>query len=148
MSVRVFNGLEVDLPKGWRDYSSLVLAPQEDATTGHRPTINLVVKRRPKSPGDDTALVATYLAYLAKSFGPVQSLETKVVPHGKGEATFVRFLGQNEGQPFLQTTLLYRDGDDEVAATVTQAPGDPTSDKVVEKLLRSVRPVGGPRRRG
>lgn len=147
MAVRVFNGLEIDLPEGWRDYSSLVLAPQEDATTGRGPTINLVVKRRPRSAGDEQALVAGYLSYLARSFGALSSVETKAVPHGKGQATTVRFQGEHEGRRFVQTTLLYRDGDDEVAATVTQAEGDATPEKWVEKLLRSVRPVGGPRRR-
>jgi hypothetical protein len=42
---------------------------------------------------------------------------------------------------------LYRFGEDEIAATVTQSDGDPTSTKEVEKLLHSVRPVAGPRRR-
>lgn len=147
MARRIFNGLEVELPSGWRDYSSIVLAPQEDATTGQLPTINLVVKRRPASGREGGALVSAYLDYLARSFGPLQSLETKEVDHGSARATAVRFRAEHEGRGFLQTTLLYRAGEDEIAATVTQTDGDPTPAKEVEKLLHSVRPVAGPRRR-
>lgn len=136
---RFFNGLQVDVPPDWVDRSTLVLAPESDG--GGPSTINLVVKRRPAPQAELDESVEAYVAFMEERFGPLEGLQSKTLEVGRQTATAVRFVSSAHGRKFLQTTMLYRAGGDEISATVTQLEGDDTSEKDVEKMLTSVRPA-------
>ena len=135
MARRFFNGLEIDVPEGWADKSTVMLT---------RNTINLVVKRRPAPEGDLETSLETFLAFMRSSFGPLDSLETKTIEVAGIKARGVRFLSTAEGRRFVQTSLIYRAGSEEISATITQLEGDPTSADEVERMLKSVRPATAP----
>lgn len=152
MAVTLFNGLEIDVPDGWADVSTVVVAPRAAVTAGVKPTINLVVKRRP-SDGDDTERsMLTYLQFMRDSFGELDGVETKEMTAGAHKGRAVSFSATIDGTPVRQTTLLFfapaPGGGEEVSATVTQRADDATPAPVVEKLLRSVKATGALRRGG
>jgi hypothetical protein len=135
MARRFFNGLEIDVPDGWADKSTVMLT---------RTTINLVVKRRPAPESDLDASLEAFLAFMGNSFGPLEQLQTKTLDVAGVKGKAVRFLSSAEGRRFVQTTLLYRAGSEEISATVTQLEGDTTSADDVERMLKSVRPATAP----
>ena len=135
MAKRFFNGLEIDVPEGWADKTTVML------TKG---TINLVVKRRPAPEGDLQTSLEAFLSFMSKSFGPLEGLETKTIEVAGVKARAVRFLSNAEGRRFVQTSLIYRAGSEEISATVTQLEGDTMSADEVERLLKSVRPATAP----
>jgi hypothetical protein len=136
---RFFNGLQIDVPSDWVDRSTVVLAPESPA--GGPSTINLVVKRRPAPSSELSESVDAYLSFMEERFGPLEGLQTKTLAVGRASARAIRFVSTAHGRRFLQTTMLYRAGGDEISATVTQLEGDETSEKDVEKMLASVRPA-------
>lgn len=143
MTLRFFNGLQIDVPSGWTDLSTVIIAPKEGVAKGERPSINLVVKRRPAKKKDDGDTLSSYLAFMRQSFGELLDLETKEMLVGNTRAKAVRFTAVAEGRRFTQTTMLYTSAGDEISATVTQLDEDPTTAKQVEKLLKSIRPAAG-----
>ncbi len=142
MTRRFFNGLQIDVPDGWTDLSTVIIAPKKDVTEGHRPTINLVVKRRPAKGRSRDDTLNEYLAFMRHSFGVLEDLETKELLVGSVKARAVRFSTSANGKRFLQMTMLYQIAGDEVSATVTQLEGDPTPLDEIEDLLQSIRPAG------
>ncbi|MEQ9502935.1 MAG: hypothetical protein RIT81_39055 [Deltaproteobacteria bacterium] len=143
MTLRFFNGLQIDVPKGWTDLSTVIIAPKKDVAKGDRPSINLVVKRRPAKKKEDADTLKSYLSFMRQSFGELHDLETKDLLVGNTRAKAVRFKAYADGRCFTQTTMLYTSAGDEISATVTQLDEDPTTAKEVEKLLKSIRPAAG-----
>jgi len=142
MTRRFFNGLQIDVPEGWADLSTVILAPKKEVTDGQRPTINLVVKRRPAKGRSRDDTVNEYLAFMRQSFGVLEDLETKEMLVGSVKAKAVRFTTSANGKRFRQMTMLYQLAGDEVSATVTQLEGDPTPIDEIEDLLASIKPAG------
>ena len=143
MTLRFFNGIQIDVPDGWTDLSTVILAPREPAEAGTKPTVNLVVKRRPARGKDTSLTVREYVAFMKQAFGQLDKLETKEMMVGSVRGTAVRFSTEAGGRRFRQVTLLYHSGGDEISATVTQLDGDPTPSKLIDKLLQSIRPAAG-----
>jgi hypothetical protein len=141
MTLRFFNGIQIDVPEGWADISTVIVAPREDIGDGKKPKINLVVKRRPAKTKDVTETIKEYLAFMKSTLGELHDVETKEMKAGSVKATAVRFTSEANGRRFKQITLLYVAGGDEISATVTQLDGDPTPMKTIEKLLASIRPA-------
>jgi hypothetical protein len=145
MPLRFFNGLQIDVPDGWSDLSTVVLAP----TSEKRPSINLVVKRRPLNQGEDLdRSVAEYLAFMRESFGELGNIESRPILVGSARGRAVRFSAQNNGRDFRQTTFLYHHAGEEVSATVTQLGSDTTDTARVERLLASIKPAAGIQKAG
>ena len=143
MTLRFFNGIQIDVPKGWTDLSTVILAPRDDVAKGDKPTINLGVKRRPAKSKDQAKTLEAYLAFMRKTFGELEGLKTKEMLIGAVRAQAVHFTTTAGDKRFLQMTLLYHSGGDEISATVTQLDGDPMPIKDIEKLLKSIRPAAG-----
>ncbi|MBI4821222.1 MAG: DcrB-related protein [Deltaproteobacteria bacterium] len=143
MGLKFFNGIQIDVPDDWADLSTVILAPKSEAQEGKKPSINLVVKRRPAKGKDVAATVREYLGFMKGAFGALENVETKQVVVGAVKGTAVRFRTEANGKKFTQVTLLYRSGGDEISATVTQLEGDPTPMVKIEKLLQSIRPAAG-----
>lgn len=143
MATRFFNGIQIDVPDGWTDLSTVIIAPRQDVADGKKPSINLVVKRRPAKPGTEQRSVQEYLAFMRRSFGKLEDLQTKEMMVGSVRGQAVRFTTETHGKRFTQVTLLYHSQGDEISATVTQLEGDPTPIKEIEKLLKSIRPAAG-----
>jgi hypothetical protein len=139
MSVTMWNGLEIDVPDGWADVSTVVVAPRASIAGGEKPTINLVVKRRPMDADDTERSMLTYLQFMRSSLGELSGVETKDMSAGPIKGRAVHFSAVVDGTPVKQTTLLYFSGGEEISATVTQRADDATPAPAVEKLLRSVR---------
>lgn len=143
MATRFFNGIQIDVPDGWTDLSTVIIAPRQEVAEGKKPSINLVVKRRPAKPGSEQKSLQEYLSFMRKSFGKLEDLQTKEMMVGSVRGTAVRFTTEANGRRFTQVTLLYHSQGDEISATVTQLDGDPTPIKDIEKLLKSIRPAAG-----
>ena len=143
MALRFFNGIQIDVPDGWTDLSTVILAPRKEVADGNKPTINLVVKRRPAKGKDSSKTIEEYLAFMRQTFGELKVVQTNEMLLGNVRGTAVRFSTEAQGKGFKQTTLLYHSGGDEISATVTQLDGDPTPHKEIEALLRSIRPAAG-----
>jgi hypothetical protein len=143
VSKRFFNGIEIDVPEGWTDLSTVIIAPRTEVSEGKKPSINLVVKRRPAKPGSENKTMHEYLAFMKKTFGKLDDIQTKEMMVGSVRGQAVRFTTEAGGKRFTQMTLLYQTQGDEISATVTQLEGDPTPVKTIEKLLRSIRPAAG-----
>jgi hypothetical protein len=143
VAVRFFNGIQIDVPDGWSDLSTVIVAPKRPLEEGKKPSINLVVKRRPvQTSRDATATLREYLTFMRNAFGELKDLETKELVVGNVKASAVRFLAESEGTSFRQTTLLYHAGGEEISATVTQLADDTTTAGAVERLLASIKPAG------
>jgi hypothetical protein len=143
MTLRFFNGIQIDVPEGWADVSTVIVAPREEVSEGRKPKINLVVKRRPSKAKDVNETIKEYLAFMKSTLGDIKDVETKEMKAGSVKGTAVRFSSEANGRRFRQITLLYVTGGDEISATVTQLDGDPTPMKTIEKLLQSIRPAAG-----
>ncbi len=143
MSVRMFNGLQIDVPDGWADVSTVVVAPKGEVHEGKKPSINLVVKRRPAEKDDTEKTMQSYLRFMKKAFGVLEDVQAKEMLAGSIKGKAVRFSAQAEGKKFKQITFVFHAGNEEISATVTQLDGDPTPQGDIEKLLRSVRPAAG-----
>lgn len=144
MAVRFFNGIQINVPDGWSDLSTVIVAPRAQPQSGDKPTINLVVKRRPVPQERATSdTIEEYLEFMRQTFGHLEGLHKKEMLLGGVKGQAVRFVSEANGKRFMQVTLLYRSGGDEISATVTQLEGDSTSLRDIEKLLSSVRPAAG-----
>jgi hypothetical protein len=143
MTLRFFNGIQIDVPDGWADVSTVIVAPRQDISDGKKPMINLVVKRRPSKTKDVSDTIREYLSFMKTTLGELKDVETKEMKAGSVKGTAVRFSSEANGRRFRQITLLYVAGGDEISATVTQLDGDPTPMKTIEKLLQSIRPAAG-----
>ncbi|MCA9552743.1 MAG: DcrB-related protein [Myxococcales bacterium] len=143
MTLRIFNGIQIDVPDEWSDLSTIILAPKKDVKEGNKPSINLVVKRRPARGKDLEKTLTQYLAFMKESFGKLEDVEAKPMMVGSIKGKAVRFVTEAAGQRFRQITLLYQSGGDEISATVTQLLDDPTPPKQIEKLLKSIKPAAG-----
>jgi hypothetical protein len=143
MSKRFFNGIEIDVPDGWADLSTVIIAPRVEIADGKKPSINLVVKRRPAKQGSEHKTMHEYLAFMKKTFGKLDDVQTKEMMVGSVRGQAVRFSTEAAGKRFTQTTLLYQTNGDEISATVTQLEGDPTPPQAIEKLLKSIKPAAG-----
>jgi hypothetical protein len=143
MTLRFFNGLQIDVPDGWADLSTVIVAPKEALDVGKKPTINLVVKRRPVPDSDPGERIKEYLRFMQGTFGELEELETKEMRVGAHRGQAVRFVASAEGRAFRQVTLLYVTNGEEISATVTQLLDDPTPMGTIEKLLRSIKPAAG-----
>ena len=140
----MWNGLQIDVPDGWADVSTIVVAPRAALTTGRKPTINLVVKRRPCDTDDVERSMNTYLKFMTESFGDLGNLATNEMVAGSIKGKSIAFSSVVDGVAFRQFTFLYfvalaGGGGEEVSATVTQLEGDRTPLFEIEKLLKSVR---------
>ncbi len=143
MSLRFFNGIQIDVPEGWSDVSTVIVAPRRALEEGKKPSINLVVKRRPVPAGrDPQATLRDYLAFMRNTFGELKELQTKEMLVGSQKGSAVRFLAEADGTQFRQTTLLYHAAGEEVSATVTQLADDPTPAATIDRLLQSIQPAG------
>jgi hypothetical protein len=138
MTLRFWNGIEIDVPDNWIDRSTVVIGPTDSS-------INLVVKRRPIPESAIEQTAEHYVMFMKTRFGNLTNLETKSVMVGRSSGLAIRFEAETQGKSFKQTTLLYHGRGEEISATVTQLASDPTPSAVVEKLLKSVRPAGGGR---
>jgi hypothetical protein len=141
MTLRFFNGIQIDVPDGWTDLSTVIVAPRQEVADGKKPMINLVVKRRPSKAKDSSQTLKEYLAFMKNVLGDLKDIETKEMLVGSVKGTAVRFNAEANGRRFKQITLLYVSGGDEISATITQLDGDPTPMKTIEKLLKSIRPA-------
>lgn len=140
----MFNGLQIDVPDGWADVSTIVVAPKTALLDGQKPSINLLVKRRPCAKDDSERSLNTYLKFMSESFGALGDVATKEMVAGTIRGKSVAFSAVVDGVAFRQFTFLYfaplpGGGGEEVSATVTQLDGDPTPLFEIEKLLKSVR---------
>ena len=140
----MFNGLQIDVPEGWADVSTIVVAPKSALLDGKKPTINLLVKRRPCASDDSERSMNTYLKFMTESFGALGNLATKEMVAGAIKGRSIAFSAVVDGTAFRQYTFLYfvslpGGGGEEVSATVTQLEGDATPLFEIEKLLKSVR---------
>ena len=143
MALRFFNGLQIDVPDGWSDLSTVIIAPRKELESGKKPGINLVVKRRPAKDRETAQTLREYLAFMQGTFGTLEELQTKEMMVGNIRGQAVRFVAEAEGKRFRQVTLLYQSNGEEVSATVTQLVTDPTPMTVIEKLLKSIKPAAG-----
>jgi hypothetical protein len=143
MTMRFFNGLQIDVPEGWTDLTTIVVAPRKELENGQKPGINLVVKRRPAPSQDTSQTLRDYLRFMQGTFGKLEELETREMVVGSHKGQAVRFVANAEGRKFRQVTLLYVSNGEEISATVTQLIDDPTPMKVIERLLRSIKPAAG-----
>lgn len=139
----MWNGLEIDVPAGWADTSTIVLAPRAALADGKKPTVNLLVKRRPAHHDDTEAAINGYLKFMHEQFGELTDVKTATLS-GTPKSRSVSFSAVADGVAFRQFTLLFYaplpgGGGEEISATVTQLPGDTTSPHEIDKLLRSVR---------
>lgn len=142
MALRFFNGIQIDVPEGWSDLSTVIVAPRRDVGDNRRPSINLVVKRRPVPANKEIAdTLRDYLAFMRGAFGELIDLQTKEMLVGRVKGNAVRFSAIAEGVEFRQTTLLYHAGGEEISATVTQLGSDQTPSETIERLLQSIRPA-------
>jgi len=146
----MFNGLQIDVPDGWADVSTIVVAPKAALLDGEKPTINLLVKRRPCANDDSERSMNTYLKFMTESFGSLEKLAIKDMVAGAIKGRSVVFSAVVDGVALRQSTFLYfvplpGGGGEEVSATVTQIDGDPTPLFEIEKLLKSVRRAAGVR---
>jgi hypothetical protein len=143
MSVRLFNGLQIDVPDGWADVSTVIVAPKQAVQDGKKPSINLVVKRRPAEKDDTERTMQSYLRFMKNTFGDVSEVQTKEMMAGNIKGKAIKFEAVADGRKFRQVTLLYHSGGEEISATVTQLDGDPTPMNEIEKMLRSIKPAAG-----
>ncbi len=139
----MWNGLEIDVPAGWADASTIVVAPRAPLAVGDKPTINLLVKRRPVAHDDTEAAMNGYLKFMHEQFGELSDLRESALS-GSPQARTVSFSAQADGHVFRQYTLLFfaslpGGGGEEISATVTQLHGDTTPTHEIDQLLRSVR---------
>jgi hypothetical protein len=142
MAMRMFNGLQIDVPDGWADVSTVVVAPIGATEEGNgRPSINMVVKRRPSANDDTDKTVLSYLRFMKNAFGTLQDVQTKEMMAGSIKGKAVKFNAASDGRKFTQVTFLFHAGGEEISATVTQVDGDGTPMAEIERLLRSVRPA-------
>jgi hypothetical protein len=142
MALRFFNGIQIDVPEGWSDLSTVIVAPRVDSGSGEKPSINLVVKRRPAKSLSIAQTLRDYVAFMKATFGTLSDLQTKEVMVGSVKGTAIKFNTEANGRRFMQMTLVYHAGGDEISATVTQVEGDSTSLSTIERLLKSIRPAG------
>ena len=143
MSLRLFNGLQIDVPEGWADVSTVIVAPKGAVAEGKKPSINLVVKRRPMQNDDTDKTLQGYLRFMKNTFGELIELQTKEMMAGNIKGKAIKFEAVADGRKFRQVTLLYHAGGEEISATVTQLDGDPTPMPEIEKMLRSIKPAAG-----
>ena len=101
MTLRFFNGIQIDVPEDWSDRSTVLLAPKQDRN------INLVVKRRPVPPSGLEHTVENYVGFMQARFGTLSNLQTKAMNVAGQKGVAVRFEAVQTGQGFRQTTLLY-----------------------------------------
>lgn len=141
MTLRFFNGLQIEVPDGWADLSTVILAPKKEVAEGQKPSINLVVKRRPAKSRDVQQTMKEYLAFMRQTFGALDRVETKEMMLGSVRAQAVKFTAAAGEKKFRQTTMLYHSGGDEISATVTQLDGDPTPQREIDTLLKSIKPA-------
>src|SRR5687767_11976430 len=102
MSLRFFNGIQIDVPDGWTDLSTVIIAPRHEVADGKKPSINLVVKRRPAKVGSETKTMHEYLAFMRKTFGKLEDLQTKEMMVGSVRGQAVRFTTETNGKRFTQ----------------------------------------------
>jgi hypothetical protein len=140
MVTRMFNGLQIDVPDGWADQTTVVVAPKI-VGPDKKPSINMVVKRRPAQSDDTDRTVLSYLRFMKTAFGALDDVQTKEMMAGSIKGKAVRFNASTDGRKFCQITFLFHAGGEEISATVTQLDGDATPLVEIEKLLRSVRPA-------
>src|SRR5688572_13759770 len=112
MSLRFFNGIQIDVPDGWTDLSTVIVAPRSEVADGKKPMINLVVKRRPTKTKDASQTLKDYLAFMKSMLGDLKDIETKEMVVGSVKGTAVRFNAEANGRRFKQITLLYVSGGD------------------------------------
>jgi hypothetical protein len=141
MTTTLWNGIEIDVPEGWADVSTVVIAPQAPVVDGKKPSINLVVKRRPTNGDETEKSLATYLRFMQAQFGAIDDVAHKEMTAGAHKGKAVTFTANVGGQKLRQTTLLYFASGEEISATVTQRDDDATTASAVEKLLKSVKSV-------
>ena len=141
MTVRVYNGLQIDVPDVWADVSTVIVAPKAPLLEGKKPPVNLVVKRRPCEKEEIDASLQKYLRFMQAQFGALVDVQQKDMLVGAMKGKAVQFEATHDGKKFRQITLLYHAGGEEISATVTQLDGDATSLADIEKLLRSVKPM-------
>jgi hypothetical protein len=137
---RKYQPLEFEVPQGWIDRSTVVVAPSPAGTSTGTASINMVVKRRPVR-GDVATTLREYLVFMARSFGHLDGLKAREVKMGGQVGYAIKFGAKSAGKPFRQTTLFFVAGNEEVSASVTQLESDPTPESEIEKLLTSVRSV-------
>jgi hypothetical protein len=142
-TLRMFNGLQIDVPDGWADVSTVVIAPRDPLRDGKKPSINLVVKRRPCEHDETEKTLQGYLKFMQSSFGEVSDVQTKEMMAGNIRGKAIRLSAVADQKKFSQVTFLYHTGGEEVSASVTQMHGDLTPIADIEKLLKSVRPAAG-----
>lgn len=142
MSVRVYNGIEIDLPSEWEDSTTIVAMPRRESSDG-RPPINLVVKRRPAPTAGIDASVNEYLRFMRRHFGRLEEVEFRVPGETNSTRRMVRFCAEADGRRFRQTTLMFVSAEEEISATITQAEGDCTPTDQVDTLLQSIQPASG-----
>lgn len=140
MSSKQIGGMMADLPAGWADRSTVCASPAPSQDNG-KPSINLVVKRRPMPNKGTVATLTDYLGFMKRAFGALNGVQTKELRVGPSVGVAVRFNAVASGTKFFQTTVLYELAGEEISATVTQLEGDPTSQEAVEALLTSIRPA-------
>ena len=143
MTTRFFNGLQIDVPDGWADVSTVIVAPRKPVQDGKKPGINLVVKRRPMSSDETDRTMQDYLSYMKTTFGSLEDLQSKELMVGSIKGKAVRFTASAEGRSFRQITVLYHTRGEEVSATVTQLLTDETSMTEIERILKSIKPAAG-----
>src|SRR5687768_4712364 len=107
MTTALYNGLEIDVPEGWADVSTVVVAPRAAVAGNEKPSINLVVKRRPMDGDDTERSLFTYLQFMKSALGDIEHVETKDMIAGAVKGRAVAFTATIEGTRVRQTTLLY-----------------------------------------
>jgi hypothetical protein len=140
VGAKQIGGMMADLPAGWADRSTVCASPAPAKASG-KPSINLVVKRRPMPKKGNIATLTDYLGFMQRAFGALAGVQTKEIRVGASVGLAVRFNAAASGTKFSQTTVLYEFAGEEISATVTQLEGDPTPPDAVEALLTSIRPI-------
>jgi hypothetical protein len=138
MAKKIYNGLEIDVPKSWVDLSTLVVAPPH--ADGESPSIAMVVRRKPRAgAGSPQSSLNDYLAFMKDTYGALDDLWLKKL----GDAEAAHFVVSAHASRLRQVTLIAHTDVEEIAATVTQRDGDPTTLAEIEEMLRSVRALAG-----
>jgi hypothetical protein len=83
-------------------------------------------------------MVIDYLQFMS-NLGPFEDLTLRYVTERREQAFFVSFLIRLDGRTMRQRTLLLRDEQQEVSATVTHGEKSGAPPKMIERLLFSIR---------
>jgi hypothetical protein len=130
--------LSVDIPTGWvHEVSNSTLVAYPPAAAGP-PPINLVVKWSVPRHSDAGQIAINYLQFMS-TLGPLEDLALRYVTERREESLLVSFRLRLEGRTLRQHTLLLRDEQQEVSATVTQGENSETPAEMIERLLLSIR---------